>query len=212
MANPTLNDYLAEVRDLLHDPNDVFWTSTQKTRYINTARAQRDRDTANNRTVINLTLTVGQERYTTTDLADTTVFDVIGICLLFNGTRVLLYQRAFTQLNAEWRIWTSNQWTPWAMARYSSSVFYLSPKPATAYVTEWDCARIGAAISGGTTEDTMGPPFSNPVPFYACYLAKMNERQLQEAQYFLGEYHREIKSCQGARAGMLPSGYSTYGR
>lgn len=212
MANPTLNDYLTDVRDLLHDPADVYWSSPQKTRYINRAREQRDRDTANNRTVLTLTLTVGQELYSLTDLGDTTVFDVIGIALRYNGTRILLYQRSFTELTAEWRAFISSQWTPWAMTRYNSSTFYLSPKPATAYVTEWDCARISAALSGGTDTDTMGGPFANPVAFYAAYLAKYNERQYAEGQAFLNDYYREIKGCQGARAGMLPSAYSSYGR
>ena len=41
----TLNDYLSQVENLLHDVNNVFWTQNQLTTYINEARERTVRDT-----------------------------------------------------------------------------------------------------------------------------------------------------------------------
>ena len=66
----TLTDYLTRLRDVLHDPADRYWTVTQKTSYVNQGIAQRDGDTGNNRKIIDLALTVGQDTYTLADLGD----------------------------------------------------------------------------------------------------------------------------------------------
>jgi len=49
----TLNDYLTQVENLLHDSTNVFWTQNQLTTYINEARTQLVRDTGCLRTIQN---------------------------------------------------------------------------------------------------------------------------------------------------------------
>ena len=50
---PTLNDYLYQVENLLHDSNNNFWSQSQLTNYINEARERLVRDTGCLRTVQN---------------------------------------------------------------------------------------------------------------------------------------------------------------
>ena len=64
----TLADYLDDLRDLVHDPLDQYWTVAQKTAYINAACDQRDLDTGQNRVLYPFTLTIGQDIYNFQDL------------------------------------------------------------------------------------------------------------------------------------------------
>jgi len=50
---PALNDYLYQVENLLHDSNNVFWSQSQLTNYINEARERLVRDTGCLRTIQN---------------------------------------------------------------------------------------------------------------------------------------------------------------
>ena len=209
MAYPsaTLDDYRAECRRLSHDANDLYWSATDKLAYINRAIQQRDTDTGANRVLISLTLVVGTHTYSYTSLANTRVLDIIGINLIFGSTRVVLQQRSFTMLNAQFRPWTVQQWTPLAWAKYGSTQFVFGPTPGVAYVTEVDCSVVSAELAGGSDPDVLTGIYTIPVPFYAVYLQKINERQYEEAQWFLDAYYQRIAACQGARAGLLPSAY-----
>ena len=48
----TLSTLLTELRRLLHDPDDRYWSQADKTAALNTAMQQRDRDTGGNRVLI----------------------------------------------------------------------------------------------------------------------------------------------------------------
>ena len=209
MAYPsaTLDDYRAECRRLSHDSADLYWSSVDKTAYINRAIQQRDTDTGANRSLISLTLVVGTHTYSYTTLGNTRVLDIIGINLIFGSTRIVLEQRSFTMLNAQFRPWTGSRWMPQAWAKYGGTQVVFGPTPGVAYVTEWDCSLTSAALSGGSDSDVMTGIYTIPVPFYAVYLQKINERMYEEAQFFLDSYYQRIAACQGARAGLLPSAY-----
>lgn len=60
----TLNQYEAQVADLLHDPSNVIWSLAQLDSYINEARAQVAMDTGCLRSLQTSYLTQGQESYT----------------------------------------------------------------------------------------------------------------------------------------------------
>jgi hypothetical protein len=59
-----LSDYEAQVADLLHDPNNVIWSTLQLDRYINEARRQLVMDTGCLRVLQTAYLWAGQESYT----------------------------------------------------------------------------------------------------------------------------------------------------
>lgn len=202
-----LGDYLAEVRRLLHDPSDVYWSAVDKTANINKAIKMRDVHTAANRTPITLALTAGTDSYTLTDLANARVFDVISIVLTYGSRRIVLDQMSFTKLTAGPRCWTANRSLPVAWAKYNQQTVYLAPAPSIAYSTSWDCCVTSADLAASTDVDTLTGIFTVPVPYWAAYLCKQNERQYEEADWFRDQYYTHIATCQGARAGMLPTAY-----
>ncbi len=200
----TLSDYLQSLRDLLRDPNDDLWSSAQKTRFINDALKRRDFDTEGNRQLISFGLTAGTDTYTFANLGNNRVFDVIGINLIFVAQRIVLAHLSFTELNQRFRPWVP--WTdiPRAFARYGPSTVVFGPSPGFAYTSEWDCAIYGNPLVNLTDTDVLPIPYTVPVPFYAAHLAKLNERQWDEADDFFRQYREQIDTAINARVGMDP--------
>jgi hypothetical protein len=207
-----LADYLDELRDLLHDPNDRMWSPTQKANYINRARRQRDEDTAIQRSTITYTLTAGTGTYTFAQVGNSSIIDVISIVLIFGQTRIVLDNVNLTTLNQRYRTSTTfNGWTA-AWARQGHSTVIFGPTPSTGFVTEWDCVVYGASLINLTDPDEVPYPYTKPVAFYAAYLAKINERQhMDEAQDFLADYTRLVGEAVNSRAPMIPNSYSGLG-
>jgi hypothetical protein len=207
----TLADYLDELRDLLHDPDDRFWSATQKGKYINRARRQRDEDTAIQRSTIPFTLTTGTGTYTFATVGNGSIIDVISIILIFGQTRVLLDNVSLTELNQFYRTSTTfNGWTA-GWARQGAATVIFGPTPSTAFATEWDCVVFGAPLVSLTDVDQVPYPYTKPVAFYAAYLAKMNERQRDEASDFMEDYMRLANESTGSRAPRIPNNYSGMG-
>jgi len=44
--------------------------------------------------------------------------------------------------------------------------------------------------------DNINDPYSNPVKFYAAYLAKYYEQSFGEAEIYLGQYKQQIQAVQ----------------
>lgn len=137
------------------------------------------------------------------------VFDVIGINLIYGATRVVMGQFSFTELNTTVRQYVpSLQWAPVRWARYGPSQIVFGPAPSIAYVTEWDCSTIGPALVNLTDSDLMPVPYTKCIKYYAAYLAKLNERQYEEAAGFKQLYAENLMAASNSRAGMVPSMYS----
>lgn len=212
LGTVSLSDYLDELRDLLHDRDDRFWTATQKANYINRARRQRDEDTAIQRSTISFTLTAGTGTYTFAQVGNGSIIDVISINLIFGQTRIVLDNVSLTELNQRYRQSTTfNGWTS-GWARQGASTVIFGPTPSTGFVTEWDCVVFGASLVNLTDTDQVPYPYTKPVAFYAAYLAKINERQhADEAQDFLADYNRLVGESTNSRAPMIPNSYSGLG-
>ncbi len=207
----TLADYLDELRDLLHDPDDRFWSATQKGKYINRARRQRDEDTAIQRSTITFPLVTGTGTYTFATVGNGSIIDVLTITLIFGQTRVVLDNPSLTELNQRYRTSTTfNGWTA-GWARQGPQTVIFGPTPSTAFVTEWDCVVFGAPLVSVTDLDQVPYPYTKPVAFYAAYLAKMNERQRDEAMDFMEDYTRLANESTGSRAPRVPNSYSGMG-
>src|SRR5437773_767522 len=125
IGTTSLADYLAELRDLLHDPNDRFWSATQKANYINRALRRRDIDTAANRSTVSFTLTSGTGTYTFAQVGNGQIFDVLAIALIFGTQRVTLDNPSLTELNQYYRPYTTQTgWTrAWARQGPSAVIF-----------------------------------------------------------------------------------------
>src|SRR3990167_2190090 len=168
----TLGDYPAELRRLLHDENDNFWSAADKTAYINAGIQRRDLDSGQNRVLISKTLTAGTALYNFSDLSNDAVFDVIGIAVINGSTRIQLNQYSYSELSVAARAWTTYQSLPRAFARYGPSQVYLAPIPVSAYVSEWDCCVYSDPLVAPTDVDPLPFPYVKPVAYYAAYEAK----------------------------------------
>ena len=288
----TLEDYLNELRRLLHDPLDQYWTVQDKVNDINRAMQRRDVDTGANRQLVPFALTIGKDTYafgelggfpcapyapiltpigvsnfwlptmdvsvertrsfvvefsvpappgggalqwsvplvsatgvvpptslsvavpegavsvTVTAPEPPRIFDVVGINLVYIAQRVVLLNMSFTKLNVFKRPWTPYQGIVEAWARYGTSQVVFGPQPSLNYLTEWDVSIYSDPLVALTDVDPVPFPYTlRLVPMYAAYLAKINERQNDEAQQFLADYQREADVARNARVGLLPSAY-----
>lgn len=210
--NVTAGDHVAEVRRLLHDPNDQMWSAADKLTNVNSAIRRRDSDTGANRLIVSLTLTIGQDTYTLTDLANTNVFDVVGIYLIVGNARRLLDNMSYTRLTTFFRSFTGMTSEPLGWAKYNPTTIYLGPPPGFAYVTQWDCCQANGTDLTVGQNDPLPYPFTLPVPYWAAYLCRMNQREYSEANSMREMYMDSLRLLEGMHAGILPTGYPIIGR
>lgn len=206
----TLTAFLQELNELLHDPDNNYWTVAQKTFYLNKALQRRDLDTGQNRTLITFVTTIGTDTYTFTQIGNTNVYDLVSINLLFQNLRLVLGCFSFSELNARLRTYNPPlQWAPVGYARYGPNQFVIAPAPAIAYSLELDCSQITPAnwlVNPGDA-DLLPAPYNQPVAYYAASLAKLNERRYDEAQEFVDLYRQKISELDSNKVGMVPSLY-----
>lgn len=216
-SSVTLSDYLGSMRRLLHDPNDVFWSLADKTLYINESLQQRDIDTGGQRFIGTFTLVVGTTTYSFTTLSTAftnptgNIFDIVGITLLYNGYRILLDERPYSELIAPTGYLAYQNTTNYvqAWARYGSQSIIIAPSPSVAWSIEIDATIYSTPtqLAALTDADAVQFPYTYPVPLYACYLAKQNERQFDEAGFFKDRYDEAVNKIMAARTGISPSLY-----
>lgn len=203
----SLADFRTDLRYLLHDLSDSIWSLAIKDSFLNKALQRRDLDTGANRTLITLALVAGTDTYSFTTLGNTSVYDVVGIDLVYVSTRIVLDQRSYTELTAQKRPWTTYQGLPEAWCRYGPASVIFGPTPGSAYTTHWDCCVFSPPLIAVSDTDPLPYPWTQPVPYYAAYLAKMNEGQFDEAADFFRQYREQIDTAMNARVGMLPTAY-----
>lgn len=223
-SSVTLADHLGTLRRLLHDASDVLWSQADKISYINEAIQQRDLDTGGQSALVTFTLTSGTERYTFSDLqssgtfadgpsATANIFDVIGITLIYSGYRILLEEWTFSELQSwpGYRAYTNIQDRPAAWVRRGPNAIIIAPTPSQNYSTEWDVRVYSppTLLAATTDADTLPYPYTYPVPLYAAYLAKQNERQYDEAEYFMDRYMKAVNQINSVKSGRAPSFYPT---
>jgi len=219
MAPPStvsLADYLGRLRRLLHDASDVIWPAADKTLYINEAIQQRDLDTGGRRSLGTFTLVASQGTYTFTELsaaafATANIFDIISITLLYSGYRIVLDNYSYTEMNAVpgYRAYINTTNRPAAWCRYGDRTIIIGPTPSVANQVEIDALiySIPAILAVPADTDPLQFPYTYPVPLYAAYLAKQNERQYDEADWFKDRYQEAVTQINSARTGMSPSAY-----
>ncbi|TMD08299.1 MAG: hypothetical protein E6J01_03950 [Chloroflexi bacterium] len=206
----SLSTYLTDLRTLLHDPSDVFWSQATKTRAINLGIQRRDLDTGANRQLVTFNLTVGVDTYTFPQIGVANVFDVVGINLIFVSNRAILANTSFRRLNKLYRPWTPYQGVCEGWARYGPNQIVFGPTPSVAYQTEWDVCVYSAPdlLVNLADTDPMPYTYTEPVPLYAAHWLKLNERMYDESDDFFRMYQERVGTGLNSRTGMVPSFYS----
>lgn len=211
-ATATLQDYITECRQLLHDATGAFFTDTELTGYINIARDRLARDTGCLRQLqLDVTVT-GQEVYTFATLPNAAnTFDVLNINLYWGNTRVPMRYLPWTQFNAELRFWQSYVGRPIAFSMYASSTsYFISPTPDQAYVIELDTVVVPVPLVLPTDVDTIPNTYTSPVAFYACHQAKYKEQAYGESEIFKQEYINKARNVLATNyTRRVPNPYST---
>lgn len=138
------------------------------------------------------------------------VFDIVAMNLMYNNVRVVMGAFSLTEMNATYRQYSPPlSWAPVTWARYGPFGIVLAPAPSVAYATEWDCSTVSAPLVYPSDIDYLPYPYTNSVCYYAAYQAKLNERQYDEAEAFLGQYQSQVATAVNQRIGMVPSMYIT---
>jgi hypothetical protein len=141
-----------------------------------------------------------------------TVLDVLNINLYWGNTRVPLDYLTYTDFNARLRFWQNYIGRPLAFSVYGQQQIYIGPVPDQIYQIEVDCVVLPNALSlnSPNTTDVINDPYSNPVQFYAAYLAKYYEQSYGEAEIYKQEYIKHIGSViNTVYTRRIPSVYSS---
>lgn len=118
--------------------------------------------------------------------------DLINPMIIWGSQRIPLQGKAFTDLNAAARVWTSYKQRPGLWSMYGTNQICVAPIPDQAYQFEADTVILPPSISGETTGNLVAPA-TEAVPYWAAYLAKLNEKQYEEASAFKNLYSQQIQ-------------------
>jgi len=195
-----LNTYLTQVTQLLHDPNNQYWSQQQLTSYINTARNRVAQDTGCLRQLMTgYALTAGVEQYQIAALPIANIIDVMGVQLYYSVTnRQSLMYFPWTQFDARYRAWTGLTNRPEAFSRMGGLTVFFGPVPDQAYLTDWVVTINPNILVTDATVEQIPVPFTDCVQWFAAYLAKFQEQAMQEASFFENEYLKWIRRVQVA--------------
>lgn len=159
-----------------------------------------------------LTFTYYQEAYPFTDVpvpTGTEIIDIANISAIWGNSRYALQYKEWSVYNAMMRSYVAFQQRPVVYSVYGQNTVFIGPIVDQQYVTEWDCVLSPAPLVAATDVETIVYPYTEPVPFYACYLAKIKDSSWDEARVFEEQYLGKIRHAIAA-SGMrrLPNVYA----
>lgn len=191
----TLSGYITEVRRLLHDANGNFYSDSELTDYINSARERVVRDTGCLRTLQSFTLTTNQESYSYASLPNgSNTLDVININVYWGNSRTPLRYLPWTDFNAQLRYWQNYIGLPIAFSIYGQNTIYFGPVPDQNYVCEFDTVILPNALQSDSTVEQLRDPYTVPVAYYAAHKAKFKEQSFGESEIFKQQYENHVRN------------------
>jgi len=191
----TLSGYITEVRRLLHDANGNFYSDSELTDYINSARERVVRDTGCLRTLQSFTLTTNQESYSYASLPNgSNTLDVININVYWGNSRTPLRYLPWTDFNAQLRYWQNYIGLPIAFSIYGQNTIYFGPVPDQNYVCEFDTVILPDALQSDSTVEQLQDPYTVPVAYYAAHKAKFKEQSFGESEIFKQQYENQVRN------------------
>ena len=120
--------------------------------------------------------------------------DVLNINLYWGNTRVPMRYLPWTQFNAELRFWQNYIGRPIAFSIFGQSQIYISPVADQVYTVDLDTVILPTGMVNLSDTDTIISPYTNPVKFYAAYLAKFYEQSFGESEIFLQQYKQQAQA------------------
>ena len=136
-------------------------------------------------------------------------FDILNVTLQWGDVRAGLDYRPFTQFNRDLRGLMQYTQRPTTWSKYGQNTIYLGPVPDQEYIVEFDTIMLPPALVNQNDIDAILPQYTDPIPFYAAYLAKYKEGDMTEADRFMGEYRKQALQAIGSSfTRTIPSQYS----
>lgn len=153
----------------------------------------------------NVALTTGLDQYDLTLLFPTdTVLDIATMWLIYGNARVQMNDAAFSDVTNLWRPWLNYSNVPGAWCRYGATKLFIATAPSAAYSVDIDAVTLSVPLVNPGDTDALPYPYTEPVPKYAAYLAKQNQRRFDDAMVFYQEAVRALHDIEGSRVGQLP--------
>ena len=117
--------------------------------------------------------------------------DLINPMIIWGSQRIPLAGKAFTDLNAAARVWTTYRQRPGIWAMYGTGGICVAPVPDQAYQFDADTVILPTVLTG-SLQGPLISPATEAVPYWASYLAKLNEKQFEEADAFKTLYYQQV--------------------
>lgn len=208
----TLTDYQTEVTELLHDPNNTYFSVTDINNYINRARLRVAALSQSIRVLAPMTTVVGQEVYTFASAnslvrATAGVNSVIGIFSVSvawgPNTSVMkptLDEMIWSEFQAYYRSYSiglqnfPTTWSKYGQGDTGGSM-YLWPIPSTASLMEWDCWCLPITLASSGDTEALPYAWTTPVSYYAAYLAFFNAQRFEDADRMKNEYKEKLQEA-----------------
>jgi len=150
-----------------------------------------------------VTFTYYQEAYPFTSVpvpTGTSIIDIANITAIWGNSRYALQYKPWSVYNAQMRSYVAFQQRPVMYSVFGQNTVFIGPIVDQAYITEWDCVLNPAPLALLTDVETITYPYTDPVPFYACYKAKIQDSSWDEAKVFQDEYFAKVKHAIAASA------------
>jgi len=200
----TLQTYITDTQRLLHDASFNFWTLQELTDYVNKARKLVAAVSGCTRQLRPLNIAAATTRVGATMSMDTMVvnrrvIDVMDIMLQYTSTTCYPLKYLSPDDAKRLGVWQyQTAGTPSHYTIIGRSVIIL-PYPAIAYANnDFDLALEPQDLVNVTDQDNdLAFPYTEPVGFYAAYLAKKKYQRDDQAQTFLADYKRRITEAIG---------------
>ena len=134
--------------------------------------------------------------------------------MLWGQTRYPLYWRAWTEFNAMFRTWQTNQSRPGAWSNFGTgpaTVLYVQPVPDQTYTAYIDYFYVPEPLVDNTSVDELVYPFNDAVQYYAAHMAKFKSQSYGEADIFMKQYAANAMwALTGVYTRRMPDAYNTY--
>ena len=150
-----------------------------------------------------VTFTYYQEAYPFTSVpvpAGTSIIDIANITAIWGNSRYALQYKEWSMYNAQMRSYVAFQQRPVMYSVFGQNTVFIGPIVDQEYITEWDCVLNPAPLVNLTDPETITYPYTDPVAFYACYKAKIQDSSWDEAKVFQEEYFNKVKHAIAASA------------
>lgn len=165
------------------------------------------------------TLVQGQEVYNfsafpITTIGISSVYAVRSVAIIYNQFRYVLPMYSFTTYQAFIRQYPLQyEYIPTVASQFGQGTngnLYMYPIASQAYSFQCDCSCIPSDLLLDTDPELIPQPWSDSVPYYAAYLAKLEMQDMNGANGMLALFDKML--LRQSNAARLPRKINPYGR